>query len=86
VPAGLWVGWRLRDQPVWGVAAGALIAGLALGAVLEASQLLTQSRFPGITDVISFGIGSMAGSGCMLAWHGAVSRTHLETGSLDDSA
>jgi len=86
VPAGLWVGWRLRDEPVWRVAAGALIAGLALGGVLEASQLLTQSRFPGITDVISFGIGSMAGSGCILAWRGAVSRTHLETGSLDDSA
>jgi len=82
VPAGLWVAWRLQDQPVWRVAARALTGGLAMGAILEASQLLTQSRFPGITDVISFGIGSMVGSGCVLAWRGTVSRTDLETGSL----
>ncbi|MSO23951.1 MAG: hypothetical protein EXQ58_12075 [Acidobacteria bacterium] len=83
VPAGLWVGWRLRNQLVSRVAARALTGGLAMmGAILEASQLLTHSRFPGIKDVISFGIGSMVGSGCVLTGRGAVSRIQLGTGSL----
>lgn len=80
LPAGLWVGWRHRARSPAETTAWALLTGLAIGGILEVGQLLTKSRYPGITDVLSFGIGSAAGSGCIVAWRHAVFRWKAEAG------
>ncbi len=62
VPIGLFARRWHRQYPRVSAGLGAASMGLIIGCVLEGAQVFVSGRYPGVTDVLSFGIGAAGGS------------------------
>jgi glycopeptide antibiotics resistance protein len=62
MPIGLYVGHRLNQAGSKLILIEATVIGLGVGILLELSQIFVDTRYPSVTDVLSYGMGSYLGA------------------------